>query len=62
MTTNLLDRRPAPLSWQPRANGNIYCAPACGRGCTKAEFDHANKVAQRTLRTMKTKGWVIRVW
>ncbi len=33
------------LSWEPKLKGTIYCAPACGRGCTKAEFDAATEAA-----------------
>lgn len=33
------------LSWTPRRHGNTYCAPACGRGCTLAEYVAANKLA-----------------
>lgn len=29
------------LSWTPRRDGEKYCAPACGRGCTWAEHERA---------------------
>ncbi len=27
-----------PLSWTPRRRCDIYCSPACGHGCTYAEY------------------------
>ncbi len=50
------------LSWKPKRRGPIYCAPACGRGCTKTMYDQAVKHAKQTLRRMKTRGWEVRVW
>lgn len=33
------------LSWQAVRKGEIYCAPACGRGCTLDEYDAATRGA-----------------
>lgn len=44
------------LSWTPRRRGRIYCAPACGRGCTKAEHDAALAKA-RKLAERLGEGW-----
>jgi len=34
------------LSWKAKRNGDIYCAPACGGGCTYAAFKLATKRAE----------------
>ena len=34
-----------PLSWKPVRRGQIYCAPACGRGCSHNEYLDAHKHA-----------------
>lgn len=49
------------LSWKPRRKDKIYCAPACGRGCTFAEYQRAQKDAKKLLAKMRGKGWKIRV-
>lgn len=49
------------LSWKPRRNGRIYCAPACGHGCTYAAYQRAVKAAQR-LADRLGKGWKPHVW
>ena len=48
-------------SWKPVRRGGVYCSPACGRGCTKAEYDEANSKAKKLLARMSGKGWKILV-
>lgn len=48
------------LSWVPVRKGNIYCAPACGHGCTFAAFQAATLKAE-TLAERLGKGWQIHV-
>lgn len=50
-----------PLSWTPRRRGKIYCAPACGRGCTRAMYDRAHREATKIAKALGP-GWKIRVW
>ena len=38
------------LSWKAKRNGNTYCAPACGRGCTHAEYRKANRMADALVK------------
>lgn len=40
---------------------NEYCASWCGRGCTRAEFEKANRKA-RKLANQLGKGWEPFVW
>lgn len=47
---------PTKLSWTPVRRGAIYCAPACGRGCTFAEYQHAVKSGKKLAATLGT-GW-----
>lgn len=49
------------LSWKPKLSGATFCAPACGRGCTKAEYDRAAMNA-RALAQRLGAGWSTRVW
>ena len=49
------------LSWKPVELGSKYCAPACGRGCTKTEYDHAVANAEMLARTLGT-DWTTDVW
>jgi len=44
------------LSWTARRRGPIYCAPACGAGCTIFQFDHAGILANQTAKRLG-KGW-----
>lgn len=49
------------LSWNPILRGVTYCAPACGRGCTRKEYEAA--VAQAVgLAAELGKGWEPHVW
>jgi len=53
------------LSWKAVRRGAIYCAPACGCGCTHAAFLKANADAARLcaeLDRTTAKGWTPRVW
>lgn len=45
-----------PLSWTAQRNGEHYCAPACGRGCTWAEYERAVYRASQLARTLG-EGW-----
>jgi hypothetical protein len=58
-------KKQKPLSWKAVHRGEIYCAPACGGGCTYAAFLKANADAARlceTLdRTTGSNGWTPRV-
>lgn len=44
------------LSWLAVRKGPIYCAPACGRGCTWAEFQQATRKA-KALAADLGEGW-----
>lgn len=49
------------LSWTPVANGLIYCAPACGHGCTQIQYGTA--IHQAMALAMKLgPGWEPNVW
>lgn len=47
--------------WKPILRGNIYCAPACGGGCTKAAYDSAVKSAEDLVQRLKGSGWTVQV-
>lgn len=49
------------LSWTPRRRGKLYCAPACGRGCTRAMYERAKREATTLVKVLGP-GWKIRVW
>lgn len=49
------------LSWKPASRGEIYCAPACGRGCTRGEFDAATGKAAALAGDLGD-GWKPDVW
>ena len=40
------------LSWKPKRKGEVYCAPACGRGCTHAEYLKAQKLAKKLAKQL----------
>lgn len=44
------------LSWTPRRRGLIYCAPACGAGCTAAQHAHAVRLGRALARRLG-RGW-----
>lgn len=50
----------AALSWKPVRRDHIYCAPACGGGCTYAKYKAAVK-AVNALKKRLGKGWKGRV-
>lgn len=54
-------KKQKPLSWEPALRGKIYCAPACGGGCTKAAHDLATARAKALAAGMGP-GWKARVW
>lgn len=50
------------LSWTPRTlPGGIYCSPACGAACKKADHDRAVKKSAALARHLG-EGWAPRVW
>lgn len=49
------------LSWKPVWKGKTFCAPGCGRGCTRAEYKYAADCA-RSLALSMGKGWKPKVW
>jgi hypothetical protein len=49
-------------SWEPKLGpGGLYCSPACGRGCTKAQHDKVWGDAERLAKRMGP-GWHPGVW
>jgi hypothetical protein len=48
------------LSWNPVRQGETYCSPACGRGCTLTEFTEAH-LRGNALREQLGQRWVVRV-
>jgi hypothetical protein len=57
--TLMVERR---LSWKPRAGADgIYCAPACGRGCKRIEYDAAVAAVDALVKLLGP-GWKSRVW
>ncbi|KKL23088.1 hypothetical protein LCGC14_2428890 [marine sediment metagenome] len=58
MSVNQVD---AALSWEADAKGEVYCAPACGRGCTTKEHDIAVASAELLARTLGP-DWTTDVW
>ena len=58
----VLPRKPAePDGWKPVLNGPIFCAPLCGRGCTKAEHDKAVENAAKLAKSLGPT-WKPQVW
>ncbi len=49
------------LSWEPINEGETYCAPACGLGCTVKEYDITTANAEMLAQTLGP-GWVPQVW
>ena len=48
-------------SWKPVRRGALYCAPACGRGCTWREYNTARKKAAALAKRLGPR-WTSRVW
>ncbi len=38
------------FSWKPKREGKLYCSPACGGGCTHAQYVKAHKLADRLIK------------
>jgi hypothetical protein len=53
-------KKSKPLSWKAKRHGAIYCAPACGGGCTWKAYQAAVSNARVLARRMG-KGWKTRV-
>lgn len=51
-----------PRDWNPVADGERYCSPACGRGCTREEYDAARKGAQELREQLPGDAWKPVVW
>ncbi len=49
------------LSWKPVRHGDTYCSPACGGGCTYAEFEKATKKAAALAKRLGP-NWKPKVW
>jgi hypothetical protein len=49
------------LSWEPVRNGEIYCSPACGSGCTIDSYLQTVEDANRLCKELGP-GWFPRVW
>ena len=53
-------------SWAPRSTTlglvKIYCSPACGGNCTKADYDRAVREAKKLLKTLRGQGWTAIVY
>lgn len=47
--------------WEPVLQGTVYCSPACGRGCTRKQYDTAVADAAALVKQLGT-GWTPRVW
>lgn len=47
--------------WTPVHDGDVFCSPACGHKCKKAEYDHA-VAAGNALAAMLGTGWEPEVW
>lgn len=58
--------KPKVDRWIAVRRGDIYCAPACGGGCTHAAFVKANADAKNLCaeleQTTGIKGWTTHVW
>jgi len=50
-----------PLSWEPARDGDRFCAPACGRGCTHDEYKKAVNDA-KALADQLGPDWSPEVW
>lgn len=51
------------LSWKPIHKRDLYCAPACGRGCTYIEYRKAKDDGKRVKALLANpQGWKIRVF
>src|SRR5579872_5750076 len=55
------NRMAKALSWKAVRKGKLYCAPACGRGCTYLEYMTATNIAHAMVDRLG-KGWKIKVF
>ena len=39
-------------NWTPKLDGQIFCSPACGRGCTLKQFNEANTSAKNLAKKL----------
>lgn len=53
-------------SWKPKRTGEIYCSPACGANCTRADYDAAKREAKALANAFGASGfepnWKPLVW
>ena len=49
------------LSWEPIRDGEQYCSPACGGGCTIDEYLAANEAAAKLCEELGS-SWNPRAW
>ncbi len=49
------------IGWKPVRDGDTYCSPLCGHGCTYIDYQSAAKVAG-ALSKLMDKGWKPHVW
>lgn len=54
-------KKPRELSWTPRRHGKFFCAPACGAGCTRADYLKAREVGRQLVNELGA-GWKMQVW
>lgn len=47
--------------WKPVRNGDVYCSPACGYGCTWAAFTEATRASAKLAKQLGP-AWEPRVW
>lgn len=47
--------------WTPILNGDVFCSPACGSSCKKADYDRTIKAAN-LLATKLGDGWEPEIW
>ena len=47
--------------WTPRNKGSLYCSPACGMGCTRADYEAALHDGAALAKQMGP-GWIPDVW
>lgn len=52
----MLKKEPKKLSWKAVRRGDLYCAPACGRGCTSLEHMTAMNIARAMVERLG-QGW-----
>lgn len=48
--------------WAPVRNGNRYCSPLCGMGCTWDQYQSANRRASELCDQLGALEWTPHVW